>query len=66
MFTEVGLVAVDFGEGFRLAYLAFDGQGPVSTDGGFRQSAADDVLDEVPLEVADAVEALQADVTGLE
>lgn len=62
----MGLVPVDFGEGLHLADLALDVEGAVLRDGGLGEGAADDVLDEVPLQVAHAVEHFEAHVTGLE
>lgn len=61
----MGLVPVDFGEGLELADLALDVEGAVLGDGGLGEGAPDDVLDQVPLQVADAVEYFEAHVARL-
>lgn len=61
----MGFVPVDFGEGLDLADLALDVEGAVLADWSLGEGAADDVLDEMSLEVSDPVEHLEADVAGL-
>lgn len=60
MLAQMSLVCVDALEGLYLADLAVDGEGSVGADRGLGERAADHMLDEMTLQVADAVEHLAA------
>lgn len=64
--AQVSFVLIYLGEGLLEADLAVQAEAAVAANGVVGEGASDHVLDEVPLQVADPVEPLAANVANLD